>query len=173
MDEQKDLAHEYMIEINAAYASQDIERLEAVLHRIEMGGGFTSASLTISDKALLKEKLDKLKKSIQGIQIELEQYEASDEYQLIFSIGDDWQTYFEEMRIKLEALLHTLENELAALQEESAMPYDYHLDNEYSYTSSEPYLSNVHHVNRFWRQGHWRGDVWVRGHWVSSHTRCR
>ena len=140
-DQLKDLAHEYMIEINVAYASQDIERLEAVLHRIEMGEGLTSASLTILDKTLLQEKLEKLKKSIQDIQTEIEQYEDSDEYQLIFSFGDDWQTYFDERRIELEAILHALEKELVALLAESATPYDHHIDDEYSYESNESYTN--------------------------------
>lgn len=172
-DELKELAHFYMVEINAAYASNDIKRLETVLQQIETGESLTSSSLTLLDKTLLQEKLEKLKKNIQDIQAEIEQYQASDEYHLIFNLGDDWQSYFDEMRIELATILQALEDELAQLLADSATPYEHHLSDDENDENNEAYFYGEHHVNGFWRQGHWRCDIWVRGHWVNSHTRCR
>ena len=103
-DELKEQAHEFMVEVNAAYAAQDLPRLQSVLVQLENNGKLERCSNVLPTKDALLAKLAELKASYQQILEELEIYEASEEYQEVLALGDDWDNYFNNCRQGLEAV---------------------------------------------------------------------
>ncbi len=114
-EEFKDKAHDFMVEINAAYHAHDIKGLSAILKNLESGVQFIPAEQIITDKTLLINKLDTLKGSIFDVQSDLERYKASAEYQLLLDIGEDWMDFFQQERMILESTIYDLEKELMDL----------------------------------------------------------
>ncbi|GAA5190022.1 hypothetical protein [Ferrimonas gelatinilytica] len=166
-EELKAQAHDLMVQVNEAYAAQDLGRLQDLLRHIESGGEFAFASDTLTSHDSLLEKLNELKARYQQIEEELRSLEQSDEYETVTQLGDDWSDYFDIRQRDLEALAQELEQTLAALMNEGDET-DFEDRTEANYESS---CRASHEVTGFWRQGHWREGSWVRGHWVKSHTR--
>lgn len=158
-DELKEHAHEFMVEINQAYASQDLDRLNAVFSRIETGEAFSSSSKTLSGKSALLAKLQELKDKLAKVESDLAEYENSSEYQAILAIGDDWSSYFDEQKAELKTLEAHLEQELADL-------IQMHTDIDDNFYQTDE-LAGFDANKGFWRQGHWQDGVWVRGAWVT------
>ena len=117
-DELKEQAHEFMVEVNAAYAAQDLPRLQSILTRLESGGKLERSSDALSDKDALMAKLAELKTRYQQVLEELESYESSEEYQEILALGDDWNSYFNTRRQELEVVAAELEESLMGLSAE-------------------------------------------------------
>lgn len=180
-DELRGKAHDFMVEVNAAYQAQDIARLESVLFQIENGGEMPSFSAALSNRDALLNKIAEIKVKCASVQEELSQLESSEGYLAILSLGESWDDYFVQKKRELEALVKELEHTLAALMDEpldEVFSFDDWFD-EFSNETEEldggnkNCASSLHNVTGFWRQGHWRGDVWVRGHWVRDHVRFR
>ena len=117
-DELKEQAHEFMVEVNAAYAAQDLPRLQGIFIRLESGGKLERSSDALSDKDALMAKLAELKTRYQQVLEELESYESSEEYQEILALGDDWNSYFNTRRQELEVVAAELEESLMGLSAE-------------------------------------------------------
>ena len=114
-DELKQQAHDFMVEINAAYVAQDIPRLQSVLVQLENNGELARFSSVVSNKDALLAKLAELKAKYEQVQQELNNYEASDEYQTVIGLGDDWDSYFDSYQQELEVLVVQLEESLASI----------------------------------------------------------
>ena len=122
-DELKQQAHHFMVEINAAYVAQDIPHLQSVLAQLENNGGLARFSEVVSNKDALKAKLAELKAKYEEVQQELNTFKASEEYQTVVGLGDDWDGYFDNYQQELEALVVQLEQSLKSLS--SDQPYRY------------------------------------------------
>lgn len=117
-DELKDQAHEFMVDVNAAYETQDLPRLQSIVAQLEGGGKLKRFSDLLSDKDALIAKLAELKTRYQQVLEELESYESSDDYQEVLALGDNWDSYFINCRQELEIVADELEKKLKILSAE-------------------------------------------------------
>ncbi len=99
-DELKDKAHEMMQQLNEAYTQRDLKRVENILSALESGGGFDLASDTISDKALLKARVDALREKIQSLNFEVDALKSEETFEVIQGV-DDWNEYFDNVKQQL------------------------------------------------------------------------
>ena len=114
-DELKEKAHGFMVEVNAAYAAQDLPRLQDILFQLENDGKLDRSSEVLSSKDAFMAKLSELKARYQQVQEELESYEASAEYQEVVALGDDWDSYFDNYRKELEEIAEQLQESLDSM----------------------------------------------------------
>jgi len=116
-EELKEQAHTLMSELNAAKKEKNLARVKEILFALQNGGGFDVASDTIQDKDVLNTKISTIKKQIASLEIEIDELEKSEPFQIIHEI-EDKNEYFEELKVQLEEELEKLDEELRNLQNE-------------------------------------------------------
>ncbi|MCK8043767.1 hypothetical protein MSG37_02630 [Shewanella sp. 1CM18E] len=164
-DALKKHAHQLMVQLNEAYASQNLSKVLELLSQIERGERYAAASNSLTTFEMLFAKLEELKYRHQQVGAELNSLQESDEYKTILDLGEFWDNYFETQHIALSELAFLLEEELAGISSDKTTT-------AYELYASDTYDSSVtHEVTGFWRRGHWRDGYRVRGHWVKGHTR--
>lgn len=123
-DDLKEQAHEYMVEINAAYAAQDIESLEYLLYQLEHESYLSTSSEKLTGKESLIAKLSELKDRYQHISEEFSEIGQSEDYKIIQGLGDDWSGFFDVQKQELEELLQSLECSFNEIDHSKNSDYD-------------------------------------------------
>lgn len=136
-DELKDQAHMLMQQLNDAYAKQDIKEVQKILASLESGSGFELTSDSITDKELLKAKIEEYKNNIAQTEAEIETIKEDDTYQTISKL-DDWDVYFEALKSELQKEIQRLEEEAKEVLEESNEE-DLSEESDFSDNSSDEY----------------------------------
>lgn len=148
-DELKDQAHKLMQQLNNAYAKQDLKELQKILASLESGSGFELASDSITDKELLKAKIEEYKNNIAETEAEIEAIKEDDAYQTISKL-DDWDAYFEALKSKLENEMQRLEEEAKGVLEESDFSVNTlsadENDNDGIKMEESPYAKHLHAI---------------------------
>lgn len=99
-DELKDQAHEIMQQLNEAYLKRDLKRVQNLLSALKSGAGFDLASDTITDKAVLRSKIDAMREKMQSLRREVEALKTEETFEIIQGL-DDWDAYFDNIRQQL------------------------------------------------------------------------
>jgi hypothetical protein len=99
--------------LNEAYRRQDLQRVLEILHSLETGATLSTASDSITDKAILQSKIAALRERIAALEADIKRLQADETYLCIQTITDR-EAYFAELEQGLQA-------ELAALLARSAM----------------------------------------------------
>jgi hypothetical protein len=111
-DELKEQAHQMMQQLNEAYAKRDLARVEEILAALKSGNGFELASDTITDKALLKKKIESLRGTLATLQREVDDLQADETFEIIRNVTD-WDEYFDNIRQQLTEEYRALVSEEA------------------------------------------------------------
>jgi len=77
-----------------------LKRVESILASLESGGGFNLASDALSDKELLESKIDALRAKVRSLHFEEEALENDEVFAIVESV-DDWDGYFDKVRLQL------------------------------------------------------------------------
>ncbi len=99
-------AEEIFIELNQAYKANDLERLRAINQQLK-SGRMLSKSEGITTLKKLESSYNNLNQKLKDWQEKLATLQQMPSYKTISSI-DDWEVYFEETRVILEAQLNRL-----------------------------------------------------------------
>ena len=110
-DEFKDAAHCIFIELKSAYDANDVKKVAELLEDLERGNYFKSRSETVSEKALLKSAIAKLRVQIQKLENDIISIKQNDTYITIASITN-WDEYFNKTKVVLTQELEELKMEL-------------------------------------------------------------
>ena len=111
-EEQRDKAEKLFIELKEAYDKQDLQKVNQVLSELEKGNFFNLDKVDdIVEKETLKAKIESLKKKLNQLETEIDTIKTSETFKEIISI-DDWDTYFENTKIKLKEELNRLSQEI-------------------------------------------------------------
>ena len=110
-DKLKQQAHDFMVEVNAAYEAQDIPRLEAILIQLKNNALACRGEME-PDKEVLSAQLTELKNRYTQVQDELDALITSEEYQDILAIGNEWESYFADLQQHLESIAEQLAERL-------------------------------------------------------------
>jgi hypothetical protein len=109
-DDQKEMAHKIFMELNAAYESNDLNRVKEILESLQKGKTFTSKADTVNEKTTLQTELVRLRQRIQIINSEIIEIRSSETFDKIISI-ENWDDYFSKIKHQLFEQLTQLENE--------------------------------------------------------------
>lgn len=93
-EEFREKSKEAFQKLSEAYQKNDLEGVQEVLHVLKHGGQLLKDSDVVSDKSILESKINSLKKKIDEIDIQLEEYENSEAWSTVNGL-DDWDVYFE------------------------------------------------------------------------------
>ena len=99
-----------MIELAIAYDKKDLKRVKEILSDLQKGILNPTIGNAISDKLKLKEIAKRLRTKIKDLEIEIINIKESEQYQTIIEI-EDWEKYFEDLKIILGDELEMLEKE--------------------------------------------------------------
>lgn len=106
-EQHKEAAQGMFIRLKNAYDSNDLKQVDEILTNLEKGNYFKSKSDTISENEALMAEIAKLRKRIIQFEKKVTSIKNSETYTKIVAI-DDWDKYFRDTKIKLEAELEEL-----------------------------------------------------------------
>jgi DnaJ-domain-containing protein 1 len=115
-DEFKEQAHEIMTALNIAYEKQHLAEVERILAMLESGAGLVASSDQIDNSEALKAKITELTAKLASLAHEVERLKQDDTYQRLAEI-DDWDAYFEIIKIDLVEQISQLEAEYKKILE--------------------------------------------------------
>ncbi len=107
VDDMKEQAEEVFKALNEAYSKNDLEAVNELLKDLEFGNPFAKSSETISDKELLKIKIETLRAKIDAVTDEIRTIKEEETFQTISEI-DNWDDYFDGLKEQLEEELEEL-----------------------------------------------------------------
>ena len=107
----KNKAEEIFIELNSAYKQNNLNKVTEILDLLENEDLFKTTSESVTEKDILKTEIVRLKRQIKILENEIFFMKNSDAYKKIIEIYD-WDNYFKETKLKLEAELRLLVNEI-------------------------------------------------------------
>ena len=114
-DELKEKAHKIMQELNEAYSKQDLNKIKSILTSLETTGfGLVVVSDSIDDKKILRAKIEEFEQNISILKEEIEDIKLDDTFITISEL-DDWDEYFEELKVELEAEKEKLEKQASEI----------------------------------------------------------
>lgn len=111
----KAAAEKIFIELKAAYEASDLKKVSEILNDLENGNSFKSKSETVSEKEILKVEIEKLRRQIKILEIEIINIRESETYKQVISI-EDWDAYFGRTKEKLAKELENLKAETEAVE---------------------------------------------------------
>jgi len=103
----KGYAEELFKELKSASDSNDLVRVTEILEALESGKPLPSRTETVTEKTLLQHERIRLQQLADTFRKTLEMIRESKTFQQISQIAN-WNTYFAEIRTKLQAQLETL-----------------------------------------------------------------
>ena len=106
---QKEMAHKIFMELNEAYEKNDLQRVTEILESLQQGKAFTSKADTANDKIALQIEIERLRKSLQDLNIAIDTIKTSETFEKITNIKD-WDAYFVQTKQQLQEQLNQLEN---------------------------------------------------------------
>lgn len=109
-DEYKDAAQSIFIELKAAYEADDLRTVTELLNDLEKSNYFKTKSETVSEKDKLRAAIVKLREHIKNLEDEIIQIKQSNTFKIVVSVSD-WNTYFKQIKEKLEVELQELQKE--------------------------------------------------------------
>ena len=107
----RDQANNIMKELNSAYSKKDLSKVREILNSLENGINFTVSSDSVNDKDLLKSKIIDLRIHIDALKVEIEEITSDQTFITIKEI-DDWDEYFDEIKISLEQEYDRLQSDI-------------------------------------------------------------
>lgn len=110
-DEFKTAAEEMFIELKEAYELNDLNKVTELLTQMERGNYFRAKSEIISEKILLKAAIDKMKKQIKKLELEILEIKNSVTFNTIISITNQ-DSYFTNTKEKLQKELEELQKQV-------------------------------------------------------------
>jgi hypothetical protein len=106
--ENKDRAEKIFIDLQQAYETNNLQRVNAILDNLEQGNFFQSISDTISEKTKLRAAIKDITSQISNIKTEISEIKESEAYKTIILAGDNWDSYFANLKDKLSLELEHL-----------------------------------------------------------------
>ncbi len=106
---QKEMAHKIFMELNEAYEKNDLQRVTEILESLQQGKAFTSKADTANEKLALQIEIERLRKSLQDLNIAIDTIKTSETFEKITNI-QDWDAYFAQTKQQLQEQLNQLEN---------------------------------------------------------------
>lgn len=100
-DDSKEQAGEVFKQLNDAYRAKNLEMVNDVLAALLSQKGFNIFSDTVSNVDKLRLRISKIKEKIATIQDEIAIIKGDETYHLI-EVIDDWEAYFNDMKINLK-----------------------------------------------------------------------
>jgi hypothetical protein len=104
-------AEQMMVELSLAYEKKDLQKVNEILSDLQKGILTTKQGDSISDKIKLRAIASRLRIKIKEIENEIINIKVSEQYQTIIEI-EDWDSYFEELKNKLNNELELLKQEI-------------------------------------------------------------
>lgn len=98
-------------DLSEAYDKNDLERVNEILTDLKQGILTPKKGESLTDKSILKSTIKRLKKRLAQLEDEIRQIKESETYKTVIDI-DDWDSYFEEVKSKLEQELKELRLEI-------------------------------------------------------------
>jgi hypothetical protein len=106
-DEFKTQGTEFFKALNEAYRRQDLQRVLDILHSLETGATLSTASDSITDKAILQSKIAALRERIAALEADIQGLQADETYLCMQTITSK-DDYFAELEQGLQAELAAL-----------------------------------------------------------------
>ena len=106
--DQQEEANKIFQELNAAYREKDINRVKEIYEDLKKNNHFISTSDSTSTTVVIHQKIDNIKKSVNAIKDVIEEIQCDETFMLIKSLNDEWDAYFEDLRIELNNELKLL-----------------------------------------------------------------
>ena len=107
IDDVKEKAEEVFKILNDAYAKNDLEAVNKILKDLESGYIFAKSSDVITDKDILRMKIEDIRVKIDSMTDEINEIKKEETFQTIVEI-DDWDEYFDDLEEQLEDELEEL-----------------------------------------------------------------
>ena len=104
-------AQQVFVELTETYQRNDIKALKKILQYLKNGDIFADRATTISEKDALKREIIHLRQQIEKILDQIKQLVSTSAWRTITSI-EDWDLYFDDMKIKLEEEIESMKMEL-------------------------------------------------------------
>lgn len=101
-------AEQIFVELQTAYAQNDLNRVIEILDSLENNKPFVSRSEKYTEKAKLKAEVQRIRFKLQELEKNIVQIKNTEVWQTIQEIAD-WDIYFEESKTTLQKQLETLE----------------------------------------------------------------
>ena len=101
------------IDLQNAYEANDLKKVAEIHENLEKGNFFKSASEGIDEKEKLKVEITRLQTVLATLKTEILAIKESEAYKTLVSIGDDWDRYFEKLKVKLSLELEELKKTIA------------------------------------------------------------
>jgi DnaJ-class molecular chaperone with C-terminal Zn finger domain len=106
-EEFREKSKEAFQKLSEAYHKNDLEGVKDVLYALKHGGQLLKDSDVVSDKSILESRITSLKKKIDEIDIQLEEYENSEAWTTVNGL-DDWDEFFNRSRVAIEKEIEEL-----------------------------------------------------------------
>ena len=115
-DEFKEQTTEIFKQLNIANKAKDLNKVREILATLQSGKGFSIFSDTVSDADKLRLRITSIREKMVVISEQIEQAQQDETYQII-EIIDDWNTYFNDIKLKLREELIKLKDALEEVVE--------------------------------------------------------
>lgn len=115
-DEFKEQTTEIFKQLNIANKAKDLNKVREILTTLQSGKGFSIFSDTVSDADKLRLRITSIREKMVVISEQIEQAQQDETYQII-EIIDDWNTYFNDIKLKLREELIKLKDALEEVVE--------------------------------------------------------
>jgi hypothetical protein len=116
-EEQKGVATEVFLNLQAAYERNDLSKVREILTALTASGLPTTRSTTLREVDKLRAAIAELERAISRMAADLTALHSSDAYRLLGAAGDDevgWHEFFERQRALLEVELAAVESQIVA-----------------------------------------------------------
>jgi hypothetical protein len=116
-EEQKGVATEVFLNLQAAYESNDLSKVREILTALAASGLPTTRSTTLREVDKLRAAIAELERAISRMAADLAALHSSNAYRLLGAAGDDevgWHEFFKRQRALLEVELAAVESQIVA-----------------------------------------------------------
>ncbi|POT58289.1 DNA repair protein [Citrobacter amalonaticus] len=117
-DEQKEKAHQMMVQLNLARQNADLARIRALLSQLQSGLEPMMASDRLNNLAHLRQKIEQLREQIRLLLKEIAELEKENAWRLATSV-EDKETWLSEQERSLTELRDALEGQVKDAERES------------------------------------------------------
>jgi myosin heavy subunit len=114
-DDLKEQATIMMQALNDAKKKQNLLVVKEILHKLQSGQGFAVASDTITDRKLLRAKIDQIRQTIEQFEVDILEIQLSESWKSLAEI-EDLGEYFSELKVQLEDEYIKLQDQLSELK---------------------------------------------------------
>jgi len=126
-EERKEAAHRVFVNLQEAYKSNDLTKVQQILETLKAGGVLGTRSTTLSEAEALKGAIAELEYAITKLAAELSALQENDGVGLMDAAGTteaDWETFLEQRRQTLEQELARIDSEILTVRRKESETHE-------------------------------------------------